>query len=47
MWAQTWLPFKLKKASKGSEVYVVPGELEFKFNIAEEDKIKIFSNKPK
>ena len=47
MWAQTWLPFKLKEASKESEVYVVPGELAFKFNVAKEDKIEVFFNKPK
>ena len=47
MWAQTWLPFKLKKASKEGEVYVVPGVLEFKINITEKDKIEIFSNEPK
>jgi len=28
-WEQTWLPFKLSKASKEGEIYVVPGELEF------------------
>jgi integrase/recombinase XerD len=46
IWAQTWLPFKLKKASKKSEVYVVPGELEFKFDVAEKDKIEVFSTNP-
>ncbi|MFC1919112.1 hypothetical protein ACFLWW_04005, partial [Chloroflexota bacterium] len=47
VWAQTWLPFKLKKASKQGEVYVVPGVLEFKSNIAEKDKIEICRDKPK
>jgi len=47
IWTQTWLPFKLKKASKQSEVYVVPGVLEFKSDIAEKDKIEIFLNRPK
>ncbi len=47
MWAQTWLPFKLKKASREGEVYVVPGELEFVFNVTEEDKTEVYFNKPK
>ncbi len=47
MWVQTWLPFKLKKASKESEVYVMPGELEFKFGISKKDKVEIFLRKPK
>jgi len=40
VWAQTWFPFNLKRASKEGEVYIVPGELEFKFDIAEKDKTK-------
>ncbi|MFC2051907.1 tyrosine-type recombinase/integrase [Chloroflexota bacterium] len=47
VWAQTWLPFKLTKASKEGEVYVSPGELVFKFGISTKDKIEIFMNKPK
>ena len=47
IWAQTWLPFKLSKASKEGEVYVSPGELEFKFGIPKKDKVEIFFNKPK
>tara|TARA_B100000315_G_C14013967_1_gene335794 strand:- start:135 stop:467 length:333 start_codon:yes stop_codon:yes gene_type:complete len=32
---QTILPFKVSKVSKQGEVYVLMGELEFKFNVAE------------
>ncbi len=47
VWAQTWLPFKVKRASKEGEVYVTPGELEFKLGIPKKDKIELFMNKPK
>ena len=47
IWAQTWLPFKLKKASKEGEVYVIPGELEFILDIDKKNKIELFFNKPK
>ena len=47
VWAQTWLPFNVSKASKEGEVYVAPGELEFKFGIPKKDKVDIFSSKPK
>ena len=47
VWSQTRLPFNLIKASKKGEVYVSPGELEFKFGIPKEDKFEIFINKPK
>jgi hypothetical protein len=46
-WDQTWLPFELSKASKEGEVYVAPGELEFKFGILNKDKLSIFTSKPK
>jgi site-specific recombinase XerD len=39
---QTWLPFNLSKASKVGEIYVAPGELEFKFGISQRDKKLIF-----
>ena len=45
-WEQTWLPFKLSKASKEGEVYVAPGELEFR-TVAMKDRISAFgSDKP-
>ena len=46
-WYQVLLPLKLKRASRAGEVYVISGELEFKFGIPREDKIEIFLNKPK
>jgi integrase/recombinase XerD len=46
-WAQTWLPFRLSKASGQGEVYVAPGELQLKFRISRKEKIDIFSSKPK
>lgn len=46
VWDQTWLPFNLSKASKAGEVYVAPGELEFKFGISKEDKVDVFTSKP-
>lgn len=39
---QTWLPFNLSRASKAGEIYVAPGELEFKFGISKRDKKAIF-----
>jgi len=46
-WDQTLLPIRLLKASREGEVYVAPGELEFKFGIPKEEKFEIFPNKPK
>ncbi|MFC1914640.1 tyrosine-type recombinase/integrase [Chloroflexota bacterium] len=46
-WVQTWLPFKLKKASREGELYVLLGELEFKFGILQKDKKTIFLNEYK
>ena len=46
VWDQTWLPFNLKKASKEGEVYVEPGELDFKFGLSKRDKIDAFPSKP-
>ena len=46
-WAQTWLPFNLKKASEAGEVYVAPGELDFSSGILREKKVEIFPSKPK
>ena len=45
-WGPEPIPLKLKKASKEGEVYVMPGVLEFKSNVDEEDKIEIFRDKP-
>jgi hypothetical protein len=46
-WYQTWLPFDASKASKEGEIYVKPGELEFK-EVAIKDRIDAFgSSKPK
>ena len=47
IWNQIWLPFNLHSASKIGEVYVSPGELEFKFDIPIEDRYIAFPNKPK
>ncbi len=46
VWDQTWLPFNLKRASKEGEVYVAPGELDFKFVLSQKDKIDAFTSKP-
>lgn len=46
VWDQTWLPFNLGKASKEGEVYVAPGELEFKFGLSKKDKVDAFTSKP-
>jgi len=37
-WYQTWLPFKVDKASKEGEVYVTAGKLDFK-EVTEKDRI--------
>lgn len=47
VWDQAWLPFNLSKASKEREVYVAPGELDFKFGLAKTEKIDVFTGKPK
>ena len=47
IWAQTWLPFKLSRASREGEVYIKPSELEFKCVIPMKGKVIIFSEKPK
>lgn len=46
VWDQTWLPFNLSKASKEGEVYVTPGELDFKFALSKKDKVDAFASKP-
>ena len=46
VWDQTWLPFNLSKASKEGEVYVAPGELDFKFALSKKDKVDAFTSKP-
>lgn len=45
-WYQTWLPFKVSKAGKKGEIYVIPGELEF-HEVPEKDRIDAFSSKSK
>jgi hypothetical protein len=40
---QTWLPFKISMASREGEIYVAPGELEFR-EVAEEDRVDAFSS---
>jgi hypothetical protein len=47
-WYQTWLPFEVMKSSIQGEVFVTPGELEFK-EVSQKDRINCFSNvgKPK
>jgi hypothetical protein len=47
VWDQTWLPFNLSKASKEGEVYVAPGELDFRFGLSKKDKVEAFTSKPK
>jgi len=37
-WDQTWLPFRLSKASREGEIYVSPGQLRFEYNIHNKDK---------
>ena len=44
-WQQTWLPFKLNKASQEGEVFVISGELEFK-EVVGKDRITVFCDKP-
>jgi len=46
-WDQTWLPFELNKSSKEGEVYVEPGELEFKHEVSENDRIDAFCSRSK
>lgn len=46
-WDQTWLPFELSKSSKEGEVYVKPGELEFRNEVSEKDRIDAFSSRGK
>jgi hypothetical protein len=46
-WDQTWLPFKLTKASRPGEMYITPGELEFKSEVPEKDRIDAFGSKSK
>lgn len=45
-WYQTWLPFKVAKASKEGKFIVTAGELEFK-EVTEEERINAFREKPK
>jgi hypothetical protein len=45
-WYQTWLPFKASKASKKGEIYVEPGELEFR-EVNKKDRIDAFGSKSK
>ena len=45
-WYQTWLPFKVDKASKEGEVYVTAGKLEFK-EVTEKDRIDAFISRSK
>lgn len=44
---QTWLPFELLKASKEGEMYVRPGELEFRFRVPKEELIDVFGSQHK
>ena len=48
MWYQTWLPFEVRRASKEGEIYVIPGELEFR-EVTETGRINAFGSgsKPK
>ena len=46
IWYQTWLPFKLSKATKEGEVYVVAGELEFK-EVSEKERFDAFGSRSK
>jgi integrase/recombinase XerD len=42
---QTWLPFALHRSSREGEVFVIPGELEFKFGVLEKERTNIFVSK--
>ncbi len=46
-WYQTWLPFKLEEASEEGKVYVIAGELEFKDDVTEKERIDAFSSRSK
>ncbi len=45
-WYQTWLPFEQIKAGKEGNIYVKPGELEFR-EVAEKDRIDAFGSRSK
>ena len=36
---QTWMPFKISKAERGNQLYVISDKLELKTNISEEDRL--------
>jgi integrase/recombinase XerD len=40
-WNQVWLPFELTKADRPGEVYIVAGNLTFRTNIRQDEKIAI------
>jgi len=40
VWYQTWLPFRLKRATKEGEVYVIPGSLEVRGAGSDEEKVE-------
>jgi integrase/recombinase XerD len=40
-WNQVWLPFELTKADRPGEVYIVAGNLTFRTNISQDEKIAI------
>lgn len=46
-WDQTWLPFELSKSGKKGEVYVAPGELEFRQEVSDKDRIDAFGSRSK
>lgn len=45
-WYQTWLPFEARKASKAGEVYVKPGELEFR-EVTKKGRVNAFGGRSK
>ena len=44
---QTWLPIEVSVNKDTKEVNIVAGELEFKFGVKHEDRIQMFTGKPK
>lgn len=47
VWDQTWLPFRIAKASELRQVYVIAGELTSKFRVISKDRIDTFTKSGK
>jgi len=46
-WYQTWLPFQIGQIQETGKIIVLPGDLEFKDEVSEKDRIDAFSRKSK